>query len=382
MHRYLLTPILLLSFFATSAQSECVSCSVNPNQGRDWIGDESSDWNNPLNWENDVLPSGLDPIIDATIYINPPIIASASVFVPDDLIIENGGVLLVQDDLIIGDDFSVRSGGLLRVEGGNVESDDDFNLCAGGFIEISGGLLDNMPTLPGSGILRVCTAEPAGQPSPLITITGGALITTTTDTPDGTTIEDFLDVSGDGVYSDGDGTVILPVELVSFTGKAELDGVLLEWQTATEINNDRFEVHHSTDGQNFQVIGIVAGAGTTNAPRNYEFKDQNPASVNYYRLRQVDFDGTEEFFSIIKVDFTALRTASVAVYDREAQLIHVSSPDILADVVLYEPSGRMVFRASQVGKTEIATATLRPGLYLLRMANESIQSTHKLIIGR
>ena len=98
--------------------------------------------------------------------------------------------------------------------------------------------------------------------------------------------------------------VVLPVELTHFRAAVHKDGALLDWQTATELNNDYFEVQHSTNGVDFAPIGKVLGMGTTEEATDYRFLDDMPAAgTNYYRLRQVDFDGTETLTEVVTVEF-------------------------------------------------------------------------------
>lgn len=93
----------------------------------------------------------------------------------------------------------------------------------------------------------------------------------------------------------------LPVELVSFTATPMSSSIMLDWQTLSELNNDRFEVERSTDGINFQYIGEVPGAGTTNVPQFYQLEDTDVLAgvMYYYRLRIVDFSGTDEYSKIV-----------------------------------------------------------------------------------
>ncbi len=88
------------------------------------------------------------------------------------------------------------------------------------------------------------------------------------------------------------GCSTIPVELSDFRAFPVKDaGVRLEWQTATEESNDYFQIEHSKDGQNFNAIGQVEGAGTTREARSYTFTHDLPQpGANYYRLKQVDFD--------------------------------------------------------------------------------------------
>lgn len=98
--------------------------------------------------------------------------------------------------------------------------------------------------------------------------------------------------------------VPLPIELLSFGAKAMDQQVLLSWQTLTEINNDYMAIERSVDGKDFEEVGVVKGAGTTFIPQSYELWDKQPyQGLNYYRLRQVDFDGTTTFSDIVSVVF-------------------------------------------------------------------------------
>lgn len=87
----------------------------------------------------------------------------------------------------------------------------------------------------------------------------------------------------------------LPVELLSFSATAQSDGILLEWSTASERNNDRFTVERSLDNIAFEPVGEVPGAGNSTAVLRYSLVDHVPApGINYYRLAQTDKDGTTQ----------------------------------------------------------------------------------------
>lgn len=100
------------------------------------------------------------------------------------------------------------------------------------------------------------------------------------------------------------GNIILPVELISFDVEPNKDNTLLTWQTASEINNDHFQIEHSTDGRNFNSIGEVDGNGDSFSINDYSFTHDTPANgINYYRLKQVDYDGAFEYSHIILTPF-------------------------------------------------------------------------------
>lgn len=87
--------------------------------------------------------------------------------------------------------------------------------------------------------------------------------------------------------------VNLPIELLSFNGKALEDRIMLDWSTATERNNDYFTVEKSYDLATWDVVGTASGAGTSLSTRDYTMSDRNPLpGWNYYRLSQTDYDGT------------------------------------------------------------------------------------------
>ena len=103
--------------------------------------------------------------------------------------------------------------------------------------------------------------------------------------------------------------VVLPVELTSFTASSNGKEVALNWSTATELNNLGFEIQRCNVQNEFFTIGFVEGNGTTTEQRRYIFADQNPGNgKNFYRLKQVDFDGTYEFSNVIEVEWKAFNS--------------------------------------------------------------------------
>jgi hypothetical protein len=96
----------------------------------------------------------------------------------------------------------------------------------------------------------------------------------------------------------------LPVKLTSFSGEKTEGTSLLKWTTATELNNDHFELQRSNDGLNYTTIGILNGAKNSYTPLTYRFVDAEPfAGINYYRLKQVDVSGKETVSTVITLNF-------------------------------------------------------------------------------
>lgn len=97
--------------------------------------------------------------------------------------------------------------------------------------------------------------------------------------------------------------IVLPVELASFSALEQGRYNLLNWETFSELNNDYFVVERSSDGIQWNPIGEVDGAGQSSEKRSYSFQDfQFDRVVNYYRLKQVNFDGVSDYSEIRKVD--------------------------------------------------------------------------------
>jgi hypothetical protein len=99
------------------------------------------------------------------------------------------------------------------------------------------------------------------------------------------------------------GTDPVPVELTSFTAKASGVDVELNWSTATETNNQGFEVERKIAGGGYEQAGYVAGFGTTTEPKSYSFIDTDLQEGNYtYRIKQIDYDGAYEYSAEVSVE--------------------------------------------------------------------------------
>ena len=101
----------------------------------------------------------------------------------------------------------------------------------------------------------------------------------------------------------------LPVELTSFTATSNGKEVILNWSTATEINNQLFEVQRSFEGNDFATVGFVNGKGTTTERQDYSYSDKNLSDGKYfYRLKQIDYLGRYEYSDVLEVDYRAFNS--------------------------------------------------------------------------
>lgn len=99
----------------------------------------------------------------------------------------------------------------------------------------------------------------------------------------------------------------LPVELVRFAARSAACEVTLEWATASELNSDYFEIQRSANGLDFTSLGEASAAGFSERYRVYQFTDALPSTHNYYRLKQVDFDGTIDYSEIVYIKADCIR---------------------------------------------------------------------------
>jgi len=110
--------------------------------------------------------------------------------------------------------------------------------------------------------------------------------------------------------------VVLPIELLSFTGKNLNNCNYIEWSTASEINNDYFTLEKSTDWENWKTINSQSGQLNTTKTHFYNYIDSNYSdTLNYYRLSQTDFDGSKEYFNVIVINNESKPIKTIDYYD-------------------------------------------------------------------
>lgn len=176
--------------------------------------------------------------------------------------------------------------------------------------------------------------------------------------------------------------VILPVELLFFHAELLEKNVLLQWITASEENNSHFEVERSENGKAFKGIGVVKGAGTSLELQNYTFEDENPIDgTSYYRLRQVDFDGTEDFSSIVTVNKKGESTKFDVFPNPASNSIQVKGGDI-ALVRIYSVEGKLVKEVLLNDNQNVNINDLVEGMYQVQLIKNNEISTKNLIVQR
>ncbi len=198
--------------------------------------------------------------------------------------------------------------------------------------------------------------------------------------------------AGDGEYfatfASSNSNVVLPIELTSFTANCNGRSAFIEWTTATEKNNDFFVLERSTDAINFKEITRIAGAGNSIEPISYAYTDYGVRSGdNYYRLVQVDYDGTSTASEIIVANCPAETLGEPDVlafpnpFDDNLTLHFENFGNIQATIEVYDMLGRLV-QTQKVNCSQndyevvLRLAGLSDGTYNVRI------STKELVINR
>ena len=177
----------------------------------------------------------------------------------------------------------------------------------------------------------------------------------------------------------GNSFVILPIELADFSAeRIDQNEVQLAWKTLSESNNDYFRIEHSRDIEEWNQIDIVKGKGTSIEESNYSYVHQNASPrLNYYRLVQVDFDGTETISDIVTV--LGDGTSQARIFPNPSNgLVSVdfSGSDKLK-ISVHNPMGRLMLQ-KEVSKG--GTFEMETGTYIVTMENGSEVTRQKLII--
>jgi hypothetical protein len=178
----------------------------------------------------------------------------------------------------------------------------------------------------------------------------------------------------------------LPITLSEFSVKKDKEKSLIQWTTISEINNDYFVVERSNDAENFHEISKVKGAGNSNTILNYQVKDYSPLSgTNYYRLKQVDFDGSYSYSEIKALNFEKNLSPTVYYYDNK---LHVNATDVIRNlqIEIYDVCGKLVYQNNQYcdSKTIIVNINqnLENGIYIAIIRTEEQQNSYKFVISK
>ena len=183
-------------------------------------------------------------------------------------------------------------------------------------------------------------------------------------------------------FAIGQGINPLPIDLLSFTASHKDEMILLEWETASETNNEWFTIEKSNDGWDFEEVITIPGAGNSNQLLSYEAIDENPYNgISYYRLKQTDFDGQYEYSKMVPVNFNKDMGMSIALWPNPAidylmisinheldQAMEITLENTETTISIYNAQGEALKQGQVVTITEnyrIDLSMLEPGMYFL-----------------
>jgi hypothetical protein len=160
-----------------------------------------------------------------------------------------------------------------------------------------------------------------------------------------------------------------PVELLSFTAERAPQNIILRWSTASEANFSHFIIEKSTDGINFEPIGTIQGAGNSSHQIDYSFIDNSISQgFVYYRLKQVDLDGTSKYSAISSVNVDT--TSSVLFYSSDGDLIIQFTATGEATYTVIDMQGKTLYSSNRISDESFITVSknnFKNGTYIAKV---------------
>jgi hypothetical protein len=190
-------------------------------------------------------------------------------------------------------------------------------------------------------------------------------------------------IAAGGVSGDGS----LPVEWFAFTASFQKEGVLLEWSTASEVDNDYFSIEHSADGRIFEAIGEVDGSGISASVREYNFIHRvSQPGIHYYRVRQVDFNGKSSVTAIRAVEIEGKNSFIQYTANWTSGILAIQlTTDAIEEyvVVLYDLNGRVLSHQKLMQGQIVVNLNLPDfptGVAVLALISESSKHVKQIVI--
>lgn len=187
------------------------------------------------------------------------------------------------------------------------------------------------------------------------------------------------------------GSKPLPVELISFEANCSNTFVNLDWITASETNNDYFIIEKSNDGINFETIGYEEGMGTINTNSNYHFIDYKPfVGINYYRLKQVDFNGDFAYSDVVVVNYcTTTAITHLSVSQTSSEVVVNACATVTNGTALlriFDLSGKLILENDITNEiisnstVQISKSGLNTGLFIVSLQIGGAQESEKIVL--
>jgi len=196
------------------------------------------------------------------------------------------------------------------------------------------------------------------------------------------------------LFTDNAGGV--PVELTSFTAELIKNQVNLKWTTASELNNLGFEVERKTETEEWRTIGFVKGNGTSTEIQNYTFTDdlfEVADSKLYYRVKQVDFDGSYEYSTEVEVNVSINNAETFSLFQNypnpfnsSTTIVYGLQEDVFVSLIVYDCLGKNVqtlvnkFQKAGTHRVVFESSNLPSGIYFLRIFTDKWEETKRMVL--
>jgi len=293
------------------------------------------------------------------VHIRHTITSSCTIYIGANsyVVVEAGGTLTLSGGAdMIGDGFlQIDPGGTVSVDG-DVNLGGNSTVINNGYMFIGGNLaITGSGYICGTGILKIDGSISGGPPCNTL--------------------------------------IILPIELLYFKGETTASSVDLYWETATEQNNDYFDIERSTDGVNYTELKRIkskALRGNSSSNLKYNVTDENPIKgISYYRLKQTDLDKKFQYSSIISIDFLS-KESSISFFPNPnngelfVNYINIENKDAILTIkntlnnIIY--TGTVNADASNGNKIFTMPEEMPPGIYFYNLLINDKSFTQKIIL--
>ena len=208
----------------------------------------------------------------------------------------------------------------------------------------------------------------------------------------GTYITEDSSGTCDGATIRGEGTIVLPVELISFTANVIEYKVILKWETETELNNFGFEILRLAQKNKWSKIGFVEGHGTSTSRKKYSFTDKNLLGGNkfLYRLKQIDFDGKIEYSNVVEIEIVptifALYQNYPNPFNPTTKIRYQLPKESTVVIKIYDILGAEVItllnekKEPGVYEVDFNAQHLSSGTYIYRIVADGFVETKKMVL--
>ncbi len=186
-----------------------------------------------------------------------------------------------------------------------------------------------------------------------------------------------------------EGNLVVPIELSHFTSQCYNGKTILHWLTASEINNHYFTIERSVNGLNFEPIGTINGAGSSNEPKFYTFEDSQQSYTTYYRLLQTDFDGTTKVSATLSSTCDSDIEYKLTIGDNTESgyidIFHTAMINTSYLLTIIDSKGKLVYSKQYIAgdnliQQKVATSSFASGIYLVNVSSSVNNHSQKMMI--